>query len=454
VLSVLHNPRYAGAFVYGRTRQRKVIIGAQAQYRKLPRAEWKVFLPDAHPGYLSWDEFEANQAALRSNAAGYGTERWKTPAREGAALLQGLVLCGRCGSRMTVRYVRRHGQLSPDYTCQRRGIQTGGPACQIVPGAGLDQAVAAAVLQAVTPAALDVALEVFEELRAWKAEVDRCRRAAVTRCREEAELAQRQFLLVRPEHRLVADTLERQWNEKLARLAAAEEAYRRTVEADAPALVETDRDRIHALATDLPQVWADPRTPMRERKRMLRLLLEDVTLRKGEQTIQLQLRWKGGATSVLERPRPLGAPDVRRTPPAIIEEIRALATAQTDRQIGATLNGRWRRTGTGQPFTRLRVRTLREAYGIPSLAAHLRQAGWLTAVEIAAPLAVHYTTAKRFAREGVLRAVRADDKGDWLFAPLTGPLPRAHPGKRFRDRRQYPVPQSTPQMREEVQYEA
>jgi DNA invertase Pin-like site-specific DNA recombinase len=454
VLSVLHNPRYAGAFVYGRTRQRKVIIGAQARYRKLPRAEWKVFLPDAHPGYLSWDEFEANQAALRSNAAGYGTERWKTPAREGAALLQGLVLCGRCGSRMTVRYVRRHGQLSPDYTCQRRGIQTGGPACQIVPGAGLDQAVAAAVLQAVTPAALDVALEVFEELRARKAEVDRCRRAAVTRCREEAELAQRQFLLVRPEHRLVADTLERQWNEKLARLAAAEEAYRRTVEADAPALVAIDRDRIHALATDLPQVWADPRTPMRERKRMLRLLLEDVTLRKGEQTIQLQLRWKGGATSVLERPRPLGAPDVRRTPPAIIEEIRALATAQTDRQIGATLNGRWRRTGTGQPFTRLRVRTLREAYGIPSLAAHLRQAGWLTAVEIAAPLAVHYTTAKRFAREGVLRAVRADDKGDWLFAPPTGPLPRAHPGKRFRDRRQFPVPQSASQIREEVQYEA
>ena len=108
----------------------------------------------------------------------------------------------------------------------------------------------------------------------------------------------------------------------------------------------------------------------------------------------------------------------------------------------------------GQPFTRLRVRTLREAYGIPSLAEHLRQAGWLTAPEIAAQLHVHYTTAKRFAREGVLRAVRADDKGDWLFAPPTGPLPRAHPGKRFRDRRQYPVPQSALQMREEVQYEA
>ena len=454
VLGVLHNPRYAGAFVYGRTRQRKVIVGAQVRYRKLPRTEWKVFLPDAHPGYITWDEFEANQAMLRSNAAGYGTERWKTPAREGAALLQGLVLCGRCGTRMTVRYVRRHSQLSPDYTCQRRGIQTGGPACQIVPGAGLDQAVAAAVLAAVTPAALDVALEVCDELRARKVEVDRARRAEVTRCREEAELAQRQFLLVRPEHRLVADTLERQWNEKLAWLAEAEAAYRRAPAADGPTLSAADRDRIHALATDLPRVWADPRTPMRERKRMLRLLLEDVTVRKGDRTIELQLRWKGGATTTLEPPRPLGAPDLRRTPAAIVEQLRALAPVQTDGQIAATLTGRALRSGTGQPFTRLRVRALREAYGIPSLAAHLRQAGWLTAVEIAAQLQVHFSTAKRFAREGVLRAVQADDKGDWLFAPPTGPLPRAHPGKRFRDRRQYPMPQCASQMREEVQYEA
>jgi DNA invertase Pin-like site-specific DNA recombinase len=452
VIGMLHNPRYAGAFVYGRTRQRKVIIGAQVRNRKLPRAEWKVFLPDAHPAYITWDEFEANQATLRANANGYGTERWKTPAREGAALLQGLVLCGRCGNHMTVRYVVRHGQPSPDYACQRRGIETGQPVCQIVPGTGLDQAVAEAVLQAVTPAALDVALEVCEELRQRKADVDRLRRAEVARIREEAELAQRQFLLVRPEHRLVADTLERQWNEKLAQLAQAEAAYRRATDADGPGLATADRDRIHALATDLPQVWADPRTPMRERKRMLRLLLEDVTLFKGEQTIRLQLRWKGGATSVLERPRPLGAPDLRRTPPAIVEEIRALATAQTDGQIAATLNGRWLRTSTGQPFTRLRVRTLREAYGIRSLAEHLRAAGWLTAREIAAQLAVHHTTAKRFAQEGVLRGARVDDHGVILFAPPTGPMPQAHPGKRFRDRRRYP--QCVSQIREEVQYEA
>src|SRR5262249_44409504 len=213
-----------------------------------------------------------------------------------------------------------------------------------------------------------VALDVFDELRARKAEVDRLRRAQVERAREEAELAQRQFMLVRPEHRLVADTLEQQWNAKLVRLAEVEEEYRRTTQADGAELPAEDRARIHALVTDLPRVWHDPRTPMRERKRMLRLLIDDVTMVRGERTIQIQIRWKGGATTALERPRPLAAPDLRRTPAAIVEMIRALATEQTDRQIADTLNGRALRSGTGQPFTRLLVRVIREAYGILRLA--------------------------------------------------------------------------------------
>ena len=209
---------------------------------------------------------------------------------------------------MTVRYAVRQGHPVPDYTCQRRGIARAQPLCQIIRGTGLDDAVAQVVLDAVTPAALDVALEVFDELRARKAEVDRLRRAQVERAREEAELAQRQFMLVRPEHRLVADTLEQQWNEKLARLAEVEEAYRRTTQADGAELPADDRARIHALVTDLPRVWHDPRTPMRERKRMLRLLIDDVTLLRGERTIQIQIRWKGGATTALERPRPSARP--------------------------------------------------------------------------------------------------------------------------------------------------
>jgi hypothetical protein len=326
----------------------------------------------------------------------------------------------------------------PDYTCQRRGAARAQGPCQIVPGTGLDDAVAALVLEAVTPATLDVALEVFDELRARTAEVDRLRRAQVERAREEAELAQRQFLLVRPEHRLVADSLERQWNERLARLAELEEGYRQASEVEGARVTAEDRTRIHALVNDLPRVWHDARTPMRDRKRMLRLLIDDVTLRRADRTIQIHIRWKGGATTSLERPRPLGAPDLRRTPAAIVEMIRALATDQTDRQIAATLNGRCLRSGTGQSFTRLRVRAIRDAYAIPSLDEHLRAAGWLTTTQIARQLKVPRTTAHRFAQEGVLQGRRADDAGRILFEPPRGPLPRAHPGKRFRDRRRYP----------------
>ena len=451
VLGILHNPRYAGAFVFGRTRCPKTPIAGQRRYRRLPRQEWKVFLPNAYQGYIGWEQYEANQETLRANARGYGYDRRRSPAREGVALLQGLALCGKCGDRMTVRYYVRKGHPAPVYVCQRRGIELAQSPCQVIPGSGLDEIVSRIALEALTPASLEVALEVFEELRARRAEVHRLHRAQVQRTREEAELAQRQFMLVRPENRLVADSLERRWNERLAELSKAEEEYSRAVKDEGPGLSQEARDRIHALVSDLPRVWNDPRTPARERKRILRLLVEDVTLIRA-QTVQLHIRWKGGATTSLEHPLPLSAPDLRRTSAAVVELVRALATEQTDRQIAETLNARWLRTGTGQFFTRLRVRRIREAYGIRSLAQHKCEAGWHTAAEISAQLRIHPSTLKRYAREGVLNAQRINDKGEILFEPLSGPLPEPHHGKRLRDRRRYP--KLTPHVRKEVQYEA
>jgi DNA invertase Pin-like site-specific DNA recombinase len=451
VLGILHNPRYTGAFVYGRTRQRKAVIGGQLRYRRLKQEEWAVFLPNVYPGYISWEEFESNQGKLLANANGYGEDRRKSPPREGAALLQGLVVCGVCGLRMTVRYSTENGHPIPEYICQRRGIQTAQPLCQRVRGNQIDAVVTELVLKAVNPASLDVALEVFEELRARQAEVDRLRRAQVERAREQAELAQRQYLLARPENRLVVDNLERQWNEKLMSLSQAEEEYARLSKSQPSALTDEDRDRIRALASDLPRVWNDPRTPARDRKRMLRLLIEDVTLVKNDK-IQIHIRWKAGPTTSIERPLPLSAPDLVRTPAEIVELIRALATEKTDAEIARTLNARSLRTGRNNVFARLIVRHIRNAYGIPSCVEHLRKHGWLTAPEIAAQMGVHPSTAKRFAREGVLRAVRADDKGLVLFEPPNGLLPQAHPGKRFRDRRQYPKLAS--KITYGVQYEA
>ena len=437
VLSILHNPRYAGAYVYGRTRQRKLRLAGQAGYRRLPRDEWKVFLPDAHPGYITWEQFEANQEALHASAQSIGADRRRSAPREGVALLQGLVICGRCGRRMTVRYIVSRGHPEPLYRCQRRGIQRAEPVCQSLPGAAIDRAVSELVIETVTPASIDVAVEVFEELRSRAAEVDRAKRAQIARLREDAELAQRQFLLVRPENRLVADNLERHWNEALQRLAAAEEAYAGADKTRTPPVTPEMKERVAALVADLPRVWNDPRTPARDRKRMLRLLLEDVTLLRDD-VVRVSIRWRGGATRRIECPLPLTAPDLRRTPAAVVEQVRALATEQTDAQIADTLNRQCLRTGTGLLFSRRRIRMLREAYDIDSYAEHLIAARWLTVPQMAQLLDVHPATAKRFAHQGVLRAVRADDKGTILFEPPTGPLPAAHPGKRLRDRRQHP----------------
>ena len=362
-----------------------------------------------------------------------------------------MAICGRCGRRMTVQYHTQKGHPIVRYVCVHDNIQKTEPACQMIPGTAVDEAVSQTVLEAVTPASVEVALEVFEELRARKAEVDRLHRAQVERARQEAELAQHQFMLVRPENRLVADTLERQWNDKLRQLAEAEEHYSRISKSAPLSVSDEERQLIHGLVADLPRVWNDPRTPSRERKRMLRLLIEDVTLLRDQQ-IRIQIRWKGGATSQLERPLPLNAADLRRTPAGIIEIIRALATEQTDARIAQTLNSRWLRTGTGRAFTAAAVRRVRLAYSIESLAQHLLRAGWLTATQMAAQLNIHPETAKRFAHEGVLRALCADDRGQILYEPPHGPMPTAHPGKRFRDRRLYP--KLSVHVRHEVQSDA
>ena len=225
------------------------------------------------------------------------------------------------------------------YRCQRLGIQRAEPVCQNVPGAAIGHAVSELVLETVTPASIDVAVEVFDELPSRAAAIDRAKRAQIARLREDAELAQRQFLLVRPENRLVADNLERHWNEALQRLAAAEEAYAGAGKAETPAITPEMQERVAALVTDLPRVWHDPRTPARDRKRMLRLLIDDVTLLRDD-VIRVSIRWRGGATREIECPLPLGAPDLRRTPATVVELVRALATEQTDAQIAETLNGR------------------------------------------------------------------------------------------------------------------
>src|SRR5487761_2489000 len=293
VLKALRNPRYAGAFCYGRTHTTKHPDGSR-HIQTLPQEQWPFLLRDAHVGYLSWEEFEANLQQLRANAQASGQDRRHGPLREGPALLQGLLICGRCGNRMTVRYHCCGQRLLPEYLCQKEAIEAGRhPLCQQVLGAGLDAAIADLLLTHLTPLAVDTSLQVYDELHAQAEAAQRLRAQQVERARYAAELAQRRFLRVDPENRLVADVLEAEWNARLRELAQVQEEATRQQEAERRRLSALERQAIAELVDDFPRVWRDARTSARERKRMVRLLLEDVTLRHDEQVMTAQVRFKG-----------------------------------------------------------------------------------------------------------------------------------------------------------------
>ena len=415
VLRVLHNPRYSGAFAWGRCRVRRQPDGRMVS-KALPREEWTVLLPDVHEGFISWDQYEHNLRQLLDNSAAHGGDRRRSPPREGPALLQGLVICARCGGRMTVRYRHHKGQLYPTYMCQRAGIEHGEPTCESIPGASIDRAVGELLVETVSPVALEVSLAVQEELQAQLNEADQLRRRRVERTREEAELARRRYMRVDPDNRLVADSLEAAWNEKLRAVSAAQEEYERKREEDRGSVDDEQRRRILALANDFPRLWQDPAVPQREKKRMVRLLIEDVTLHKGDM-LTVQVRFRGGANKTLELQRPLHAGKLRQTPKDVVDEVDRLLDNHTDGEIAARLNDRAIRSGEGRLFRRLMVRRIRESHGLKNRYDRLRAAGMLTIDEIARELGVSTQTVKTWRCAALLPAHRYNDKNQFLFEP-------------------------------------
>jgi DNA invertase Pin-like site-specific DNA recombinase len=431
VLRTLHNPRYAGAFAYGRRRERLTPAGEKS-FELLPRDQWMTLILDAHPGYLSWDQYETNQRLLLANAAAHGTDRTAGPPREGPALLQGLAICGRCGVRMSVRYNTRRGVEIPVYQCVRHCIEDGAPRCQSVPGAGVDAAIGQLLLDTLTPLALEVALTVQTELETRACEADALRRQHVQRAHERADLARRRYLAVDPGNRLVADSLEADWNDALRALRNAQDDYDKASAAAAAALTEQHKARIRSLATDFPALWSNPDTPQRERKRMVRLLIEDVTLVKTNQ-IHLHVRLRGGQTTSLTIPIPLKAWQARQTNPDTLATLDRLLNDHTDAETAKLLNTSGHRSGEGKPFTGRIVLELRIGNHLPSHAERLRANGLLTLTQIAERLDVHPTTIKRWHHAGLLSSRKANDKNERLYEPPIPGDPRltTHMGSRL-----------------------
>ena len=432
VLRILHNPRYAGAFVFGRHRSRKTVDG-NCRIVTVPQEEWQTLIPGAHAGYVSWEDYQHNQERLHESAQAMGGDRRRSPAREGPALLQGLILCGRCGQRMTVRYHVRQGRLCPDYVCQRDGIEHAQPICQHVPGTGIDEAIGALLVEAVSPVALEVALTVQQELQSRLEEVDRLCLQQVARAQYEADLARRRYMRVDPENRLVADSLEAEWNSKLRTLAEEQQQCERQRQQDRQALNDQQRAAILALATDFPRLWCDPNTPDRERKRMTRLLLEDVTVFRAD-TIVLQIRFKGGAARTLTIPLPPNAWQQRATSPEIVRDIDRLLDTNTDGQIAAILNQRGARSGEGKRFSRTIVARIRRDYGLTPRYDRLRAAGMVTVKEMAAMLGVTPDSVKIWNRHGLLHGHAYNDRNECLYeAPGNNP-PHKSQGHKLSER--------------------
>ena len=417
VLDVLHNPAYAGAYVYGRSKTSTGLDGHVHSHLK-PVTEWTVCIRDHHPGYLTWAQYERNQAVLAANAASRGEDRTAGPAREGCALLQGVVICGRCGLRMTVGYHTLADRTRvPAYHCQRAGIQHARPACQAITGASIDAAISALICDTLTPLALQTALAVTAELAADARKADTVRAAHVQRAQNAADTAARRYLSVDPANRLVAGNLEADWNTRLRELAEARDHYARARDTEV-ALDEQQQARVLALAEDFPALWNNPATPMRERKRLLRLLITDVTLtRAGDGATRCQVRFTGGQHHTLTLPRPLTAAEQHTTSPATVQLIDELLNDHPFDEIAAILNDRGITGGWGRAFTVPNLAALCHARGLSTHANRVRASGMLTISEIAADLQVTPQTIGKWHRRGLITGQRTSGRGECLYHP-------------------------------------
>jgi Recombinase zinc beta ribbon domain len=427
----------------------------KAQYNQKDRSDWIALIPDAHPGYITWEEFEDNQKRLLENAQIEGVDRRKSPPGDGPALLQGMVICGVCGRRMAVRYHDRRGQLYPDYTCGRTIIDLNGPRCQHIPGHTIDQAISQVVLDMMNPLSIELALAVQHEICTRQQETLQLRAKQVERAQYEADLARHRYMRCDPDNRLVASSLEADWNQALRHLETAQTECEQQHQQDHLQVTEEIQTRVMALTTDFPALWHDAKTTDRDRKRLIRLLIEDVTLLKNARGISVQVRFRGGATKTLTLSAPQTSWQSWMTRPEIITQIDALLNDYTDQQVAEKLNRQGLRSGKGARFIARFIAHLRKDYGLRDRYSRLRERGFLTLEEVAERLSVSTTTVKIWRRHGLLRSHAYTNKPECLYELPDGePLPTKQQGCKLRLRHRQPVADIIPKRSKEVHLDA
>lgn len=409
IRNVLTNPAYAGAYVYGRRRCRQAPNG-QIERRQLTPEYWAVVIPDHFPGYVSWTDFQAIQDRLRRNEQGFGRPTPFGPPREGPALLQGRVMCGQCGSPMYVRYGSRR---RPRYVCIDQATARRA-ACQSVPAVDVDAAIARLLLELMTPMAIEMTLAIQSQLDRRIAEREHHHQLRITRARYESDLARRRFMLVDPANRLVAAGLEAEWNRRLSELADAEQELARFHAETQEQISAEMRCRIEALVRDFPQLWADPAVIDRERKEILALLVEDVTLLSDRVAITAHVRLRGGACRSLNLTHSSVAPR-KRNPPDIVAKIDQLLELGDDQTVADHLNAAGARTWRNLPFTKGGIANVRKGRGLPSHRQRRHGAGYETAAELAVRYGVTRTTIRHWAIQGLLERSSCGKHRRWYY---------------------------------------
>ena len=417
VTAILKNPSYAGVYAFGRYRTIKEILEngeVRSRISCMPEENWLVNLRDHHEGYITFEQYTKNLDQLSRNQTNTKEMVLNAPAREGLALLQGLLICGCCGRRLTPRY-QGNGGIYPTYQCnwrKREGLST--KACLTVQCPPLDRAVEARVLEVLNDEQMQLAIDAFEIVTRRHEQIDAQWKMRHERAEYEAELAQRRYAQVDPSNRLVAATLEQRWNDALIELEDVKDQIDR-LQQESRQLTSQQRDEVLELAQNLPQLWHNTATAWKDKKRILQLLISDITVKKTEQRAALlQLRWQGGVCEEIrvELPRPVA--DRWRHDDALVERVRELAMTLDDAQIAARLNDDGLKTNKANPFTIKSIKWIRHKHKIPPVDD--RKAGELTVKEVAARLGVSSGVVYYWIDKGLIHGRRRNAGSPYLLA--------------------------------------
>jgi hypothetical protein len=418
---MLHNPVYAGVYVFGRHPVKTVLIDGEirkVRVRLAEPAEWPVRIDKAHPAYITWETYMTNQDKLRQNCSRASGATRGAP-REGPALLVGVVICGRCGRRMSARYDSRTPQARWTYACWGEHGK-GDALCWSVAGPPIDRAVEQLFLETMVPSELDLSLAVEREVQQQADSIERAWRARIEQASYEARRAERRYKAVDPDNRVVTRTLESDWEQRLQDLAGVERQYAETRRQARVELTAQDRNRIRQLAQDLPAVWSASTTSVADRKAMLRLVIEAIAVNPVDvpkRTTRIRVQWSSGAVSELTIARP-DKGHYRAHAPEVLERIRELAAAGLhDDEIARQLGSDGVRTGSGLAWREDLVRQARRARGIERVARDrprmpplpLRHPdGRYSVPGAAARLGVSKNVVRAWMKQGLLRGSRAD----------------------------------------------